>query len=463
MIRLARYRGRSKLSQEQRAAIIKRFGLDGSKWDQFMQYIERTLRGDFGRSFDSTKPVVHEILDRLPNTLLLVGISTVLDDRHRDLDGHPSRLAARWPIRSRLQPRSSMALVRHARVLPWACCSSPSSAPSSGWFPTGGVLDPAGHYSGFSAVVDRARHLVLPVATLTLGYLGSYSLVMRTSMLDTLREDYLTTARAKGLRDRDVMRRHAVPNALLPSVSLIAIGFGFIIGGAITTETVFSYPGLGLATYRGHRQHRPADDAGAVHVLQHRGDRVQHLRRCRADVSRPANPSGRMSSATWTRRKQSARRVWRQLRSDRAAMVGLALLALFVAMALLAPLFADRSELQAVAGRNNPNLAAPSGKFWLGTDEIGRDVFALVLWGARVSLYIGLLATVVAVVIGSVLGLIAGYAKGWISRLMLAIDDFFLVLPFIPLAIVLALLLGRSPTIMALGHRRHVLGRAGRA
>jgi len=131
-------------------------------------------------------------------------------------------------------------------------------------------------------------------------------------------------------------------------------------------------------------------------------------------------------------------------------MVGLALLTLFVSMALLAPVFADRSELKAVAGRNNPNLAAPSGKFWLGTDEIGRNVFALVLWGARVSLYIGLLATVVAVLIGSGLGLIAGYARGWVSRVMLAIDDFFLVLPFIPLAIVLALLLGRSPTIMAL-------------
>ena len=131
-------------------------------------------------------------------------------------------------------------------------------------------------------------------------------------------------------------------------------------------------------------------------------------------------------------------------------MVGLALMTLFVAMAVLAPVFANRSELQAAAGRNNPNLHAPNGKFWLGTDEIGRNVFALVMWGARVSLYIGLLATVVAVVIGSVLGLIAGYARGWVSRVMLAIDDFFLVLPFIPLAIVLALLLGRSPTIMAL-------------
>ncbi|HZX53215.1 MAG TPA: hypothetical protein VFE86_00970, partial [Ilumatobacteraceae bacterium] len=73
---LARYRGRSKLSPEQRAAIIKRFGLDGSKWDQFVTYMSRTVRGDFGRSFDSTKPVRQEILDALPNTLLLVGIST---------------------------------------------------------------------------------------------------------------------------------------------------------------------------------------------------------------------------------------------------------------------------------------------------------------------------------------------------------------------------------------------------
>lgn len=157
-----------------------------------------------------------------------------------------------------------------------------------------------------------------------------------------------------------------------------------------------------------------------------------------------------MTSIAWKRRRQSARRVWRQLRADRTAMVGLALMALFVAMALTAPLFANHSELQAAAGRNNPNLAHPSATFWLGTDEIGRDVFALVVWGARVSLYIGLLATVVAVFIGSVLGLIAGYATGAVSRLMLAIDDFFLVLPFIPLAIVLALLLGRSPTIMAL-------------
>jgi peptide/nickel transport system permease protein len=244
---LARYRGRSKLSPEQRAAIIKRFGLDGSKWDQFVTYMSRTVRGDFGRSFDSTKPVKDEILAALPNTLTLVGISTVLTIGIGLWIG----IRAGWRRGSsfdKITTPVTMALYGTPEFFLGMLFLAFLGA-RLGWFPTGGVSDPAAQYTGFAAVVDRARHLVLPVATLTLGYLGSYSLVMRTSMLDTLREDYLTTARAKGLRDHDVMRSHAVPNALLPSVSLIAIGFGFIIGGAITTETVFSYPGLGLETY----------------------------------------------------------------------------------------------------------------------------------------------------------------------------------------------------------------------
>ena len=206
------------------------------------------MRGDFGRSFDSTRTVSSEILESLPNTLLLVGISTTLTIGIGLWIG----IRAGWLRGGRFDKVSTpvtMALYGTPEFFLGMLLLALLAA-KLGWFPTGGVTDPAQHYTGFSAIVDRGRHLVLPVTTLTLGYLGSYSLVMRTSMLDTLREDYLTTARAKGLRDRDVMRRHAVPNALLPSVSLIAIGFGFIIGGAITTETVFSYPGLGLATYQ---------------------------------------------------------------------------------------------------------------------------------------------------------------------------------------------------------------------
>ena len=94
-----------------------------------------------------------------------------------------------------------------------------------------------------------AEHTVLPATALAAVYLAEYSLIMRASMVDEIGQDYLTTARAKGLMDHVIRRRHAVPNASLPTITLIFLNIGFIIGGAITVETVFSYPGLGLLTY----------------------------------------------------------------------------------------------------------------------------------------------------------------------------------------------------------------------
>ena len=243
---LTKYRGRSKLSLEQRETMIRRMGLSGSKWDQFVAYIKSTLQLDFGRSFDSTRPVLREITDRLPATLILVGVSTVLTI----CIGLYIGAKAGWARGSRFDRVStSTTMVLYATPeFFFGMLLLAIVAGRTGWFPTGGLRD-VGANSGFvDSLLDRAHHLVLPSLTLTLGYLGSYSLIMRTSMLDTLGEDYLTTARAKGLKESDVMTHHAVPNALLPSVSAIAISFGFVIGGAITTETVFSYPGLGLAT-----------------------------------------------------------------------------------------------------------------------------------------------------------------------------------------------------------------------
>ena len=95
-------------------------------------------------------------------------------------------------------------------------------------------------------MLDTAWHLTLPVITLTLAYLADYALIMRSSLLDELGEDYLTTARAKGLRDITVRNRHAVRNALLPTTTVAALSLGFVVSGAVTIETVFSIPGLGL-------------------------------------------------------------------------------------------------------------------------------------------------------------------------------------------------------------------------
>jgi peptide/nickel transport system permease protein len=116
------------------------------------------------------------------------------------------------------------------------------------WFPVGGMSDLRSNATGFEAWLDTAQHLFLPCLTLTLAYLGEYAIVARSSLLDVMGEDYLTVARAKGLRDVLVRRRHAVPNALLPVVTLAAINLGFVLSGAIAVETVFSWPGLGRAT-----------------------------------------------------------------------------------------------------------------------------------------------------------------------------------------------------------------------
>jgi peptide/nickel transport system permease protein len=115
---------------------------------------------------------------------------------------------------------------------------------------------PLGGYSsspppeGSAYVADVMTHAFLPVLTLALAYIGEYVLIMRSSMVEVTHEDFLTTARAKGLTDRDVRRRHAVPNALLPIVTLIFYSFGFVLGGAVVIESIFNWPGLGLLTFQ---------------------------------------------------------------------------------------------------------------------------------------------------------------------------------------------------------------------
>jgi len=118
--------------------------------------------------------------------------------------------------------------------------------PVPGLFPTGGLHSTDVDPSSLLGFADTAWHLTLPVLTLTLAYLADYSLVMRSSLLDELGQDYLVTARAKGLRDIAVRRHHAVRNALLPTTTIAAINIGFVVSGAITIETIFSIPGLGL-------------------------------------------------------------------------------------------------------------------------------------------------------------------------------------------------------------------------
>jgi peptide/nickel transport system permease protein len=118
-------------------------------------------------------------------------------------------------------------------------------------FPAGGISDPTLDANGLVQALDVLHHLVLPCLTLVAVTFAQNLMIMRSSLVDDLGNFYLTTARAKGLRDSDVRRRHAVPNAMLPAITVIFLQLGGLIGGAITVETVFSWPGLGLLVYNG--------------------------------------------------------------------------------------------------------------------------------------------------------------------------------------------------------------------
>jgi peptide/nickel transport system permease protein len=107
------------------------------------------------------------------------------------------------------------------------------------------VTPGARHTDPVAYWVDVLRHLVLPATTLALGLIAGNALIMRSSMVETLREDYVTTARAKGLTESQVVRRHAIPNALLPTVTVVALTFGYVLGGAVGVEEVFAWPGMG--------------------------------------------------------------------------------------------------------------------------------------------------------------------------------------------------------------------------
>jgi peptide/nickel transport system permease protein len=239
------YRGRN-LTQEQRQELRREFGLDGSQAEQFARYVVQTVQLNLGRSYTSNEPVSSEIARRAWPTVALVGISALLSA----LIGILMGIVAAWRRGSKTDYASTgFTMATYSMPDFWlGMLLLLVFAVGLGWFPVGGLVDP-GTGGGVERLLDQAQHMVLPAATLTIAYLGEYALIMRSSLLETMREDYLLLARAKGLRDVAVRNRHAVPNALLPVVTLLAINVGFVLSGAIAVETIFSWPGLGLATF----------------------------------------------------------------------------------------------------------------------------------------------------------------------------------------------------------------------
>jgi peptide/nickel transport system permease protein len=248
----ARTLGRGRFTtEEQLAAFNRTYGLDQPLPQQFLTFLKNTFTGDLGISIRYPGHTVAElIMDRMWPTLLLVGTSTIL----ATVIGVWLGVRGAWNRGGAFDKASTSASLALYSMPEWwlgmllIVALAVGVGPIPGIFPAGGLHSVDADPSSLAGVFDTAWHLALPVITLTLAFLADYALIMRSSLLDELGEDYLTTARAKGLRDIQVRNRHAVPNALLPTTTIIALSIGFVVSGAITIETVFSIPGLGLLT-----------------------------------------------------------------------------------------------------------------------------------------------------------------------------------------------------------------------
>jgi ABC-type dipeptide/oligopeptide/nickel transport system permease component len=233
-------------SPQLKHALTVEFGLDKPKWEQYLIYLKNLLHGNMGISFAYQQPVSHLLFADLKNTLPMVTVGTVAAIavgvvtgvlsawRRGSVPDHVSTNAAIFAYAFPTQWLGLMLLIIFAGTLP-----------------AGGMSNPFlfGAEPFWQHLADVGQHMILPAATLMLTAYGSYTLVVRSSMLETLGEDYVLTARAKGLPPRRVVRRHAFRNALLPVVTLVALDLGYIVGGALLIEVIFSWPGIGLAMY----------------------------------------------------------------------------------------------------------------------------------------------------------------------------------------------------------------------
>jgi len=240
--------GESGVASEQFLAELRqRFGLDQPIWVQFLKYLWQMAQLDLGYSHRNNQTVLSLIIDRLPATLLLMVSSIAL----AFLGGIAFGVAAARRLNSITDMVISvLALLAYAMPLFWLGLMlvilftlKLGLLPSSGMYTVGLSATPFGH------VLDVARHLVLPVLTLSLYYMASYVLLLRASMLDALRMDFVRTARAKGLSPRRITYRHALRNAILPIVTLLGVQVGSMLGGAVVVEVVFGWPGLGRLAF----------------------------------------------------------------------------------------------------------------------------------------------------------------------------------------------------------------------
>ncbi len=233
-------------TQQLRHALEVQFGLDKSKWQQYVIYLKQLAHGNLGISFENQQPVSTNLRIALINTLPMVTLGTVFAIVFGTFTG----VISAWRRGTKTEGLTvSTALGFYAMPTQWLGLML--IIIFAGVLPTGGMTNEFLLNPPFwEHVKDLGSHILLPSLTLGLVLYGEYTLIVRSAMLETLGEDYILTARAKGLKPRTIVRKHALRNAMLPITTLIALSLGYVVAGAILIETVFSWPGIGRAVYQ---------------------------------------------------------------------------------------------------------------------------------------------------------------------------------------------------------------------
>ena len=233
------------MTEEIRQTQLELYGLDRPLAVQYFAYLRELVQGNLGVSFLRSQPVSQVLMERLPWTLLLTGSALLLTVILGVPLGVQAATRARgWVDRvvqitgvvgqSLFVPSLGILLLYTLGLM-------------LGWFPIGGAVKSG--LTGFSYYLSVLHHLILPCFTLVLAQLASYVLTLRATLIEALGEEYCDLARAKGTREHKVIWKHALRNALLPTTTLIGLQIGFLVGGAVLTETIYAYPGVGRAIY----------------------------------------------------------------------------------------------------------------------------------------------------------------------------------------------------------------------
>jgi ABC-type dipeptide/oligopeptide/nickel transport system permease component len=496
-----------RLPREAREQIRASFGLDRPVWldmealrqgdierafdTQFAAYLRNLARGDLGISFARKRPVSELLAERVWNTVLLLLLGQITAIVLGTLLGIVSALR-----RGSKLDTGILSFGLFTWSMPTFFFGILLILLARGHLPTGRMVTPGLRPSdGWAYWKDLGLHLVLPTIVFGIGYISGYMLVVRSVFADVLGEDYILTAKAKGLGTFRIIRDHAFKNAMLPMVTMVALSLASLVGGSIEVEAVFSWPGVGRLAYEAiYNLDYPVMQGVfllfsiSVITANFLADLLYSVLDPRVRLERTSSPSVRSRSrgslARWVQTLPNLPRAFRsalmgvpqillgwargffdfrralpdlaqratgtlleassRFRRKPMAMVGLAMLLATMLVGLFAPLLAPYDPKQAVDVTPESILAPPSYEHLLGTDDRGKDVLSQLIYGTRISLLVGFAGAFMSMFIGTSVGILAGYYGGRIDNLLMRLVDFLMVIPTLPLMLVVISVWGRG-------------------